>query len=225
MNLRGKTLLVVDDEKDIADILATEVRALGAQAIISHNVAAASKLIESNDISLVVSDIRMPGSTGVELLDRVRAARRDVPVVLITGFADLSLADAYARGAEALLQKPFDLDSLFSLIENLMTPIPQRWARTVLALPEVHVGASDLSYGRGGVFVPSARPPKLGSRHRLVVEAAGEAPSVFEVVCRWSRQGKSAGRDGWGAEIVGWDEATAARGWPHATAAAFIPLT
>lgn len=224
MNLANKKILVVDDEKDIVDILATELRALGAIPIIAHNVAGALKCIESNDIALVISDIRMPGSSGVELLDSIRKVRVDLPVILVTGFADLSVAEALARGAEAMLQKPFELDALFGLVEKLVKPLTERWFRDVKAERVTEVSDAQLSYGRGGFFIPSPLHPKIGGLFKLVIDRGEKSQLVFEVICRWGRHQKKTGPDGWGAEIQGWDEATAREGWSHSQELAFIPL-
>lgn len=224
MNLTNKKILVVDDEKDIIEIIATELLALGAIPIIAHNVSAALKCIESNDIALVISDIRMPGSSGVELLDSIRKARVDLPVILVTGFADLSVAEALARGAEAMLYKPFELDTLFELVERLVKPLTERWHRAVTAETETKVKDECLSYGRGGFFVPSPLQPKIGSLFKLLIDRGDKSPKVFEVICRWGRHKRKSGPDGWGAEIRGWEEATAKEGWSHSQEISFIPL-
>lgn len=224
MNLTNKKILVVDDEKDIVDILATELVALGAIPIIAHNVADALKCIESNDIELVISDIRMPGSSGVELLDSIRKTRVDLPVILVTGFADLSVAEALARGAEAMVQKPFELDALFGLVEKLVKPLTERWNRVVSAERTTEVTEAQVSYGRGGFFIPGPQHTKVGSLFKLVVDRGEKSPRVFEVVCRWDRHQKKTGPDGWGAEIRAWDEATAKEGWDHSQDLAFIPM-
>lgn len=224
MNLANKKILVVDDEKDIVDILATELLALGAIPIIAHNVAAALNCIESNDIELVISDIRMPGSSGVELLDSIRKTRVDLPVILVTGFADLSVAEALARGAEAMVQKPFELDTLFELVERLVKPLTERWHKVVSADRTAEVSEAQVSYGRGGFFILGPLHRKVGSLFRLVVDRGEKSPRVFEVICRWDRHQKKSGPDGWGAEIRGWDEATAREGWTHSQEIAFVPL-
>ncbi|MFP5490892.1 MAG: response regulator [Bacteriovoracia bacterium] len=223
MELKGKTVLVVDDEKDLCEILATELASLGANTLMAHNVKQALDLIEGHDVALVISDIRMPGSSGVELLDTIRKTRVNLPVILITGFADITVAEALGRGAEAVVNKPFDMDSLFELCEKLVKPLTERWMREVKCDKITTVGEEKLSYGRGGFFVPGGPLPKVGALFQLVIDRGTLPQKTFEVVCRWGRPQKKDGPEGWGAEIQAWDEKTAADGWDNETKIPFIP--
>ena len=68
---------------------------------------------------LILSDINMPGMTGLELLPKAKAARPDVPVIMITAYGDDSTRrKALEGGAEALLTKPIDFVALRSEIDN-----------------------------------------------------------------------------------------------------------
>jgi len=116
MGLSGKIVLIVDDEKDLCDIIAAELSSAGAQPVSVHNVAEARKYLAKSHVDLVVSDIRMPKASGVELLDSVE---KSLPVVLMTGFSDITVPEALARGARAVVSKPFDLDELRRLCESL----------------------------------------------------------------------------------------------------------
>jgi CheY-like chemotaxis protein len=126
--LKGKTLLVVDDEIDLRDIISSELEFMGAKVFQSSNISDAKKVLKNNLIDLIVSDIRMPGGTGLDLLDYLRAeGPRSTPVILITGFADISIEEAFSKGAEALLSKPFQLDDLIKQVERITLPIEQRF--------------------------------------------------------------------------------------------------
>ena len=68
---------------------------------------------------LILSDINMPGMSGLELLPKAKAARPDVPVIMITAYGDAETKrQAFERGAEALLTKPIDFGTLRSEIET-----------------------------------------------------------------------------------------------------------
>jgi CheY-like chemotaxis protein len=68
---------------------------------------------------LILSDINMPGMSGLELLPKAKAARPDVPVIMITAYGDVETKrQALERGAEALLTKPIDFAALRSLIDT-----------------------------------------------------------------------------------------------------------
>ncbi len=108
-----KTILVVDDEILLREILRDEFEDAGFAVIEAENGRKAFDLIGQHKIALVVSDVRMPGGDGLELLDRVVAmgAGRP-PLILVSGFSDITAADAQKRGAVALLGKPYDFDLL-----------------------------------------------------------------------------------------------------------------
>lgn len=74
-------------------------------------------------VALIVTDNRMPGWTGLELLSALRAARWTTPVILITAFgSEATHRDARALGAMAVLDKPFALDQLLALVRSTVRP-------------------------------------------------------------------------------------------------------
>lgn len=151
--LKGKTLLVVDDEVDLRDIVASELEFMGAKVFQAENIISAQKVLLSHHIDLIISDIRMPGGTGVDLLDVVKARNVQVPpVILITGFADITNEDAFDKGAEALLNKPFKLDDLIKMAVRYTSPIEERFNHgTIETRKEVKPIDGELKIGRGGV--------------------------------------------------------------------------
>jgi DNA-binding NtrC family response regulator len=120
--LQNKTLLIVDDEPDLRGILSSELEYLGAKVYQAENVTAAKLIIDQHHIDLVISDIRMPGETGIDLLNYIKSKSSDAPpVILITGFADITNQSAIEQGAAALLSKPFLLEDLFQMANTLTT--------------------------------------------------------------------------------------------------------
>ncbi|MGD8484275.1 MAG: sigma-54 dependent transcriptional regulator [Thioalkalispiraceae bacterium] len=76
---------------------------------------------KSEGADLIVSDLRMPGMSGTELLQQVRAINKDVPFIIITGYANVDNAiDAIRLGASDFIKKPFDMDELQVLIEKTL---------------------------------------------------------------------------------------------------------
>lgn len=226
MELKGKTVLVVDDEVDLCEIISAELRVFGASPMAAQNVEQALRVIAQHKIDLVISDIRMPGASGIELLNVIRRTRVDLPVVLITGYADVTVAEALAQGAEAVVSKPFDLDALFELCGRLVKPLTQRWVREFQLSDSQVLEEDDLSYGRGGFFVKAAegRLPKPGTLLQVKVDRGSRPDKTFEVVCRWARAEHKDRPVGWGAEIQAWDGPTAKQGWEHEEKIPFIPL-
>ena len=85
-------LLVVDDEKSICEILGQYLRMKGYSVVIARNAEEAVGIIKKDEIDLVLSDIKMPGMSGVELLQWIRDYNRVLPVLLTTGFPTLDSA-------------------------------------------------------------------------------------------------------------------------------------
>ena len=113
-------VLVVDDEPDVEMLFRQQFRRdlrLGRFMMeFAQSGEGALQCIDDPSgvsIILILSDINMPGMTGLELLPRVRAARPDVPVVMITAYGDAETKrKALEGGAEALLTKPIDFGAL-----------------------------------------------------------------------------------------------------------------
>jgi CheY-like chemotaxis protein len=127
--LAEKVILVVDDEHDLRDIVASEFEFMGATVFQAENISVAQEHLKKHKIDLIVSDIRMPGGTGIDLLDKVKA--QDVsfpPILLITGFADITTEDAFAKGAEALINKPFKLDDLIQTAVRFTCPKNEKFS-------------------------------------------------------------------------------------------------
>ncbi|MDP5293615.1 sigma-54 dependent transcriptional regulator [Oceanimonas sp. CHS3-5] len=78
-------------------------------------------LIDEDFTGIVITDINMPGTTGLELLERVKAVDRDIPVILITGFGDISMAvSAIRSGAYDFIEKPFSSDLLLDVVHRAL---------------------------------------------------------------------------------------------------------
>jgi K+-sensing histidine kinase KdpD len=114
-------ILLVDDDHALLDAL-PEALTLRAPRVLCDTadggLAALSKLDE-NDYDAVISDIKMPGVDGIELLTRVRVTRPEIPVLLITGHGETDLAiQALRAGAYDLIPKPLDRDYLISALNR-----------------------------------------------------------------------------------------------------------
>lgn len=216
--LKNKNLLIVDDEADIGEILCWELGALKANCTVATSVKEALALLKLRPLHAVVSDIRMPEQTGIELLKAIRQSTPELPCLLMTGFSDLSLPRAHEMGAEALIAKPFELDELCRTIAYYTTPLPARWDVKELR-PRLELQLSDVWFGRGGFLVgatgASLARPLVGEE---VCVSFTETQQVFQVVCRWHLGEK------WAAEIIAWNDATKVQGWSYLAEVPFIPF-
>ena len=113
-------ILVVDDEPDVEMLFRQQFRHDLRAARFTMEFApsgdmALQRIIDATDVSiiLILSDINMPGMTGLELLPKAKAVRPDVPVIMITAYGDAETKrKALEGGAEALFTKPIDFVSL-----------------------------------------------------------------------------------------------------------------
>lgn len=106
-------ILVVDDEPELREILREEFEYFGYAVVEAENGTRALEILEQNPVDLVVSDIRMPGGNGFDLLNQVLARDgQKPPVILVSAFADERSANTSGKGAYAYLSKPYDLDVL-----------------------------------------------------------------------------------------------------------------
>ena len=119
-------ILVVDDEPDVEVLFRQQFRrdlraGRFTMEFAQSGAGALEKIGNAGDASLILilSDINMPGMTGLELLPKAKALRPDVPVIMITAYGDADTKrKALERGAEALLTKPIDFLALRNEIDT-----------------------------------------------------------------------------------------------------------
>ncbi|OEU58702.1 MAG: hypothetical protein BA862_10020 [Desulfobulbaceae bacterium S3730MH12] len=113
-------LLIIDDERDIRDSLSNFVQKLGHTVFCAENGNDGLQKFQDEDVDLVITDIRMPGMDGIELLRRIKKIQRSpVIVIVITGHGDMDNAiKALKYGAYDYLQKPIDIRELAIAIER-----------------------------------------------------------------------------------------------------------
>jgi response regulator RpfG family c-di-GMP phosphodiesterase len=101
-------VLVIDDERLVRSLMAEILTEAGYEVVQAETAERALERLRDRRVSLVVSDIVMPGLGGLELLEEIRALRPSLPVVMVTGAGThANLSEALARGAAGLVPKPF----------------------------------------------------------------------------------------------------------------------
>ncbi|MEN8183275.1 MAG: sigma-54 dependent transcriptional regulator [Myxococcota bacterium] len=120
MTTKGR-ILVVDDERSMQEFLEIFFRREGFEVVTAGAVESALLAIEADDFDLVVSDVQMPGRSGLEVLRAVKASSSDTIVVMITAFASTESAIAAMKeGAYDYITKPFKLDELSLVVEKAL---------------------------------------------------------------------------------------------------------
>ncbi|MEZ4445662.1 MAG: response regulator [Polyangiaceae bacterium] len=114
--LDDKLILVVDDEAPLLRLMLRQLTRRGVRCIGAPSGNAALAALDRHEVDVVVSDIRMPDGTGVDLLRGLgRRAKRPIAIV-VTGFSDESAEQLVALGARAVLPKPMRVDELIATI-------------------------------------------------------------------------------------------------------------
>ena len=111
-------ILVVDDDAGQRRLVEFWLQEEGYATVTANDGVAGFQAFEQHAPSLVIADIRMPGMSGLDLLNRIKAVSAEAPVILITAFGTVTDAvEAMKLGAVEFLEKPFEDDRLIGVIE------------------------------------------------------------------------------------------------------------
>lgn len=115
----NENIWIVDDDRSIRWVLEKALQQANMQAQTFDNADAALQALNYSTPNVIISDIRMPGSSGFDLLSHVKNHYPNIPVIIITAHSDLDSAVAsYQSGAFEYLPKPFDIDEAVSLVKR-----------------------------------------------------------------------------------------------------------
>ena len=180
-------ILVVEDDANMRELILTVLgeSELDFCAVSLENATEAMDYIESHNVAVVVTDLRMPGPDGITLLKFVKSRDSAVQVVLVTGFGTVESAiDALKEGAFDYVQKPFDIVKLRNVIENalkfhLVATENQRLKRANL----VYAEGTDL-IGQSQARERLVQIINAAANYDCTVLISGESGSGKEVVAR-----------------------------------------
>ena len=114
-------IMIVDDDQSLREFLEIFFAKQGYKVCSASTGREALALMDTKDVSIVLSDVRMPEMDGVTLLRKIKAKRPEIPVILITAFASLETAvDAMKEGAWDYLAKPFQLDEIREVVDKAL---------------------------------------------------------------------------------------------------------
>lgn len=123
MGLRAKRILLVDDEEDLTWSIERNLRKTekGLEIDCANTGLIALSFLEQNCYDLVISDIRMPGMSGIDLLHEIRRCYPDTPVIIITAYGNNEVEESVnLRGSLAYVEKPFEMDYLKQIINKVL---------------------------------------------------------------------------------------------------------
>jgi two-component system response regulator FlrC len=121
MSTVNVSVLVVEDDAPLREALIDTLRAAGMPALAAADADEALRLLETEDIAFVISDVQMPGTNGYQLLTSIKRLRPDLPVILMTAYGTVAQAVAAMRdGATDYIVKPFDAQALIEMARRQM---------------------------------------------------------------------------------------------------------
>ena len=124
---RKEKILVVDDSVDMLEVIERSLKAAGYQVIAVPGVAEAVRALDATPVDLVITDLRMPRGSGMDLLRHVRENLRDTEVIVVTGYASVPGAvEAMATGAHEYLGKPFTDEELLGAVRRAFAKVRLR---------------------------------------------------------------------------------------------------
>ncbi|HZM17666.1 MAG TPA: response regulator [Candidatus Krumholzibacteria bacterium] len=124
----GARLVLAEDDLEMRRLLAWSLRRAGYEVVEAGNGSELLERVEdcernATPAQLVITDLRMPGVTGLQAIEYLRQSGRSIPVILITAFGDPTLHQRAPRfGACAVLDKPFESEQLEALIDRWSRP-------------------------------------------------------------------------------------------------------
>jgi two-component system NtrC family response regulator len=118
---KGSTILVADDDDSLRRVLEFQLREEGYEVLSVAEGLEALNVFTGREVDCLITDLRMPGLTGLELLRRVSAIRGETPVIVITAYGDVETAvEAMRAGAFDYVTKPFNRDQILMTVEKAL---------------------------------------------------------------------------------------------------------
>ena len=116
---KSKSVWIVDDDESIRWVLEKSLSERGIEVLSFESAHQVINRLEMETPGAIITDIKMPGTSGLVLLDQVKEKRPEIPVIIMTAHSDLeSAVDSYEHGAWEYLPKPFDINEAIQIVER-----------------------------------------------------------------------------------------------------------
>lgn len=196
-----KSILVVDDDTTVTEALSLILTDAGYQVVTAHNFAASTAILSKTQFDLVITDLRLPDATGIDVITHVKSETPETEVILMTGHGSVDITiEAIKRGAYYYLDKPFALDRLHTLVNRALEFATLKHENQTLKRT---LSADSETFGMIG------RDPKL---HQIIQTIRTTASSDASVLIE--------GESGTGKELI----ATAFQAQSNRSAGPFIQI-
>ena len=136
----GKEIFLVDDEPDIRLVVSKTLESLNYRVTCFSSGAACLRWLRSNPCDLLITDVKMSGMDGLELLNKAKRMIPSLPVLIVTGYGDIPMAvTALQAGASNFIEKPLNMQSLKSAVASLLESEGKPHPRTTAALTKTEL--------------------------------------------------------------------------------------
>lgn len=195
-------ILIVDDEPLIQSILAEEFEDAGYEVSKASSGSEAFQTLTQNKVDLIVSDVKMPGMSGIDLLLKIQShLPQPPPMVLVSAFSETTAQEAYHEGAQGVFAKPIDYEALSKTVRKRLLPMREQYqemntmGQSALTLEcsltelDEDLHTTSCSIGRGGFFLQMPQQfPRPGEVISFKITFGGKA-CVLEGqgLVRWVR--------------------------------------
>ena len=177
-------ILVVDDEKNIRTGLYRALKPSGHKIILGEDGEQAHRLFMAEKIDLGIFDIRMPGMSGLEILKKINETENPIPVIFITGHANIEIAvEAMRLGAYDFMIKPINLDKLELIINRALDQRQLEDQNKSLLVQVKSFQAENQLLGRSRPIKQMIEKIKLVAPSKANVYIYGESGTGKELVC------------------------------------------
>jgi signal transduction histidine kinase len=117
----ARTILVVDDEREIADLLALALEKHGHKAMSCPSGESAVDILRKGGVDLLITDLKMPGMNGLELIRLTRQIDKDMGIIIITGYGTIEIfLEAIREGVSDFVLKPLDMDQFINSVNRVL---------------------------------------------------------------------------------------------------------
>jgi len=183
---RGPRILIVDDDSGQRSLLDSFLKSQGFETVTADSGERALEVLNSQPVNMMISDVRMPGLSGLDTLRRAREKHAVLPVLLVTAYADIREAVGAMRdGALNYLAKPIDLDELVASVRQatgLAKTVPLKFTAEK-QLPEKVIAVSPLMQA---VFHDASLIAPSESRIMITGESGVGKEVLADVIHGWS---------------------------------------